>query len=68
MRGVVGTKGPTDMEREILQATQQESHTSFQGVYDAELINCGTYNAQPIFVIRNEKIGGQFVYTIHACR
>ncbi len=56
------------MEREILQATQQESHSSFQGVYDAELINCGTYNAQPIFVIRNEKIGGQFVYTIHACR
>ncbi|CAL5228024.1 g11087 [Coccomyxa viridis] len=50
------------------QATQLERHSSFQGVYQSELLNCGTYNAQPIFVIRHEKIGGQFVYSIHACR
>ena len=64
--------GLKDANMCILQATQLESHSAFQGDLRSALINCGTHKGQPIFVIRHDKgdssIGAQFVYSIHTCR
>lgn len=53
------------------QDTQLGRHAAFQGAVQSSLINCGTYNEQPVFVIRHYRgnvPGPQFVYSVHTCK
>ncbi len=46
---------------------------TLRGAVLSELINCGTYKAQPVFVIRhfqhmNAAYGLLYIYSVHTCR
>lgn len=62
-----------------MQGLQLQSHVAFQGAQQSQLINCGTYKTQPLFVVRHQDrsdnfpgtLGGatnQYAYSIHTCR
>ncbi len=54
-----------------VQDTQLGRHAAFQGAELSTHINCGTYNEQPLFVIRHYRgnvPGPKFVYSVHTCK
>ena len=49
------------------------SHTAFHEAMQSHLINCGTYKAQPVFVIRHRTgmralSDPPYTYSVHTCR
>ena len=47
-----------------------EATSGFRGAVQSELVNCGTYESQPLFVIRHSHgshavLGPQFSYSVY---